>query len=217
MNITEVTTQVGAHRKRRRVGRGEGSGWGKTSGRGHKGQGSRSGGAKEAGLLSEGGVFPLFRRLPKVGFNNKNFRTEYQIVNVADLESRFESGGHVTAAALAEFGLIRDAKGPVKVLGDGEIKKKLVVEAERFSAQAAAKIEACGGTLKRLGPQPKKKFIKRPKPAPDKAAGKGEGGEKEAGAKDESEAPKKAKAKKKSDGEGQADAGQEKKKNKKPE
>ena len=217
MNITEVTTQVGAHRKRRRVGRGEGSGWGKTSGRGHKGQGSRSGGAKEAGLLSEGGVFPLFRRLPKVGFNNKNFRTEYQIVNVADLEARFESGGHVTAAALAEIGLIRDAKGPVKVLGDGEINKKLVVEAERFSAQAATKIEACGGTLKRLGPQPKKKFIKRPKPAPDKAEGKAEGGAKEAGAKDESEAPKKAKAKKKPEAEGTVDGGKEKKKDKKKE
>jgi large subunit ribosomal protein L15 len=197
MNITDVTTQVGAHRKRRRVGRGEGSGWGKTAGRGHKGQGSRSGGAKEAGLLSEGGVFPLFRRLPKVGFNNKNFRTEYQIVNVADLEARFESGAHVTAAALAEIGLIRDPKGPVKVLGDGEIKKKLVVEAERFSAQAATKIEGCGGTLKRLGPQPKKKFVKRPKPAPEKPEGKGVKGEKggapEAAAAGEGEAPKKAK------------------------
>lgn len=214
MNITEVTTRVGAHTKRKRVGRGEGSGWGKTSGRGHKGQGSRSGGAKEAGLLSEGGVFPLFRRLPKVGFNNKNFRTEYQIVNVADLEARFESGGHVTAAVLAEIGLIRDAKGPVKVLGDGEIKKKLVVEAQRFSAQAATKIEACGGTLKRLGPQPKKKFVKRPKPAPDKAAGKTEGGPKEAGAKDEAEAPKKVKAKKKPDAEGKADAGANKKEKK---
>lgn len=216
MNITEVTTQVGAHRKRRRVGRGEGSGWGKTSGRGHKGQGARSGGTQGGRLIGEGGVFPLFRRLPKVGFNNKNFRTEYQIVNLADLESRFESGGHVTAAALAEIGLIRDAKGPVKVLGDGEIKKKLVVEAERFSAQAAAKIEACGGTLKRLGPQPKKKFIKRPKPAPVKTEGKAEGGAKDAGAKDETEAPKKAKAKKKPEAEGQAGGGKEKKKEKKP-
>jgi large subunit ribosomal protein L15 len=206
MNITEVTTRVGAHTKRKRVGRGEGSGWGKTAGRGAKGQGARSGGAKEAGLLSEGGVFPLFRRLPKVGFNNKNFRTEYQIVNVADLEARFDSGAHVTAASLAEFGLIRDAKAPVKVLGDGEIKKKLIVEAERFSAQAASKIEASGGTLKRLGPQPKKKFIKRPKPVPEKAAGdKTEaGGEEGAVPKGEAKAPKKekpAKPKKKPEGE----------------
>lgn len=213
MNITEVTTRVGAHTKRRRVGRGEGSGLGKTSGRGNKGQGSRSGGTKGGSLIGEGGVFPLFRRLPKVGFNNKNFRTEYQIVNVADLEARFESGAHVTAALLAEMGLIRDAKAPIKVLGDGEIKKKLVVEAERFSAQAATKIEASGGTIKRLGPQPKKKFIKRPKPAPDKPVeGKAKAGPtEEAGApKGEDAAPKKVKAKKKPDGEAPAEGAKDK-------
>ncbi len=212
MNITEITTRVGAHTKRKRVGRGEGSGLGKTSGRGSKGQGSRSGGHKGGGNLNEGGVFPLFRRLPKVGFNNKNFRTEYQIINVSDLESRFESGAHVTAASLAEMGLIRDAKAPVKVLGDGEIKKKLVVEAERFSAQAASKIEASGGTLKRLGPQPKKKFVKRPKPAPDKAeGGKADGAEE--GAKGDEKTSKKEKAakpRKNPEAESSADGGQEK-------
>lgn len=162
MNITQITTRAGAKPKRKRVGRGIGSGLGKTSGYGHKGQGARSGGRGERGLLSEGGVFPLFRRLPKVGFNNKNFRTEYQVVNLRDLETRCENGGHVTAASLEELGLIRDRTAPVKVLGEGDIKKKLTVEAERFSASAAKKIEAVGGTIKRLGPQPKKKFIKRP-------------------------------------------------------
>jgi len=217
MNITEVTARVGPHTKRKRVGRGEGSGLGKTSGRGHKGQGSRSGGTQGGRLLGEGGMFPLFRRLPKVGFNNKNFRTEYQIVNVVDLEARFESGAHVTAALLAEMGLIRDAKAPVKVLGDGEIKKKLVVEAQRFSVQAAAKIEASGGTLKRLGPQPKKKFIKRPKPRPEKAADvkSDEGGAKDAAAtKDEAKAPKKPKAKKNPDAEGAKGKGEGKGKDK---
>jgi large subunit ribosomal protein L15 len=168
MNITEITTKAGAHPKRRRVGRGEGSGLGKTSGRGSKGQRSRSGGAKDIGLLSEGGVFPLFRRLPKVGFNNFHFRTEYQVVNVAGLEERFTNGAHVTAATLEEAGMIRDLKMPVKVLGDGNLSKKLTVEAQRFSKSAATKIEGCGGTVKRLGPQPKKKFVKRPAPPPEK-------------------------------------------------
>jgi len=163
MNITEITTKAGAHRRRKRVGRGEGSGLGKTSGRGHKGEGARSGGLK--GGMYEGGVFPFFRRIPKVGFSNKIFRTEYQIVNVGDLDTHFPEGGHVTAAALHEAGLIRDPAGPVKVLGDGELKKKLSVEAQRFSGSAAGKIETCGGSVKRLGPQPRKKFIKRP-PAP---------------------------------------------------
>jgi large subunit ribosomal protein L15 len=161
MNITDITTRAGAHRKRTRVGRGEGSGLGKTSGRGHKGQGARAGG-KPKGGLGEGGMFPLFRRLPKVGFNNANFRVEYQVVNVTDLDARFEAGGHVTAALLEEVGLIRDRAKPVKVLGDGEIGKRLTVEAQRFSGSAASKIEACGGQVVRLGPQPKKKFIKRP-------------------------------------------------------
>lgn len=165
MNITTITTRAGAKPKRKRVGRGHGSGHGKTSGRGHKGQGARSGGGTSArGLLSEGGVFPLFRRLPKVGFNNYHFRTEYQVVNLSDLETRYEDGGHVTAASLEEAGLIRNRKNPVKILGDGELKKKLTVEAERFSASAARKIESAGGTVKRLGAQPKKKFIKRGPP-----------------------------------------------------
>lgn len=192
MNITQITSRAGGKPKRKRVGRGPGSGLGKTSGRGHKGQGARSGGGGERGLLSEGGVFPLFRRLPKVGFNNKNFRTQYQVVNLRDLEARFDNGGHVTAASLEEMGLVRDRTAPVKVLGEGDIKKKLTVEAERFSASAAKKIEAAGGTIKRLGPQPKKKFIKRPAWMEDKA--KRDAGKDEDGGKGKAEGGAKAKA-----------------------
>lgn len=178
MNITDITRKAGAKPKRKRVGRGESSGWGKTCGRGHKGAGARTSAPK--GKLDEGGMFPLFRRLPKFGFNNALFRTEYQIVNVGDLDARFDEGVHVTAGALMESGLIRDHKDLVKVLGDGELNKKLVVEAHRFSTSAVAKIEASGGTVKWLGPKPKKRFVKRPKEAPPKAESKKKGGDKKA-------------------------------------
>jgi len=174
MNITEVLTIAGAHKRRKRVGRGEGSGHGKTSCRGNKGAGQRAGYRQR--LFFEGGAFPIFRRVAKRGFNNFNFRVEYQAVNVSDLEARFDSGAHVTASTLHEAGLVSDAKAPVKILADGELKKKLSVEAERFSKEAARKIEAAGGVVKRLGPQPKKKFIKRPpapKAAPDEVEAKG--------------------------------------------
>lgn len=199
MNITQITTKAGKHRKRGRVGRGTGSGWGKTAARGHKGHKARSGFSFRSGL-SEGGVFPLFRRLPKVGFNNKNFRTEYQVVNVGDLDAKYEAGGHVTAATLEEAGLVRDRLAPVKILGEGEIKKKLTIEAQRFSATAATKIEACGGTVKRLGPQPKKKFVKRP--APPKPAAEAPPEEGKAAKK---EGPKKEKKKPQAEAEGGAE------------
>jgi large subunit ribosomal protein L15 len=179
MNITVVTGKVGPKPNRKRVGRGESSGSGKTSGRGNKGAGARAG--CRPGNLYEGGMFPLFRRLPKFGFSNKLFRTEYQVVNVGDLDSRFDSGGHITAAALEAAGLIGDRNEKVKILGDGELRKKLAVEAHRFSKSAASKIEAAGGTITKLGPQPKKKFVKRPKPKPEPAAkveGEAEGGKK---------------------------------------
>lgn len=198
MNITEITTRAGARPNRKRVGRGEGSGTGKTSGRGHKGEGSRSGGLK--GGMYEGGVFPLFRRVPKVGFNNANFRKEYQVVNVCDLEKRFKDGDHVTAATLSEIGLIRDEKKPVKILGDGELKRKLTVEAQRFSATAVSIIEKAGGTIKKLGPQPKKKFVKRPAPPKPKVEAV-EAVEKKAGEKSAEKAPDKKKSKKSGEGE----------------
>jgi large subunit ribosomal protein L15 len=173
MNITEITKAAGAHPKRKRVGRGESSGMGKTSGRGTKGCGARTGWTQR--LLYEGGALPIFRRLPKRGFSNFNFRTDYQVVNVGDLEARFDGKGHVTAATLKTVGLIHHADAPVKILGDGTLSKPLTIEAERFSKEAVRKIEAAGGTVKKLGPQPKKKFVRRPPAAPAKPEGKAEG------------------------------------------
>lgn len=197
MNITEITKAAGAHRRRKRVGRGEASGHGKTSGRGTKGAGARTG-AKER-LLFEGGALPIFRRLPKRGFSNFQFRTDYQVVNVGDLDATFESNSHVTAATLKTAGLIHDAEAPVKILGDGTVSKKLTVEAQRFSGQAIKKLESAGGTVKKLGPQPKKKFIPRP-PAPKPKEAAGEGG-KAKGKKGEDAAPQgEAKPKKKPEG-----------------
>jgi len=185
MNITDITTKSGAHRRRKRVGRGESSGHGKTCGRGNKGAGARAG--YNAWSLSEGGMFPLFRRLPKFGFSNAFFRQAYQVVNLRDLQKRFEDGGHVTAASLEACGLIQDRKRLVKVLGDGELTKKLTVEAHRFSAQAAARVEAAGGKVVWLSPPPKKKFVKRPpaKPAAESAEkqGKHSASKKEGGSK----------------------------------
>lgn len=146
MNITEITKLAGAHRRRRRVGRGRGSGWGKTCGRGHKGAGSRAGSVRSS--LSEGGQMPMFRRVPKRGFNNAQFAVRFTIVNVGDLEQRFEAGDHVTRQSLAEAGLIRNVRRPVKILGNGSISKKLVVDAAKFSRTAMDKIQAAGGEVK---------------------------------------------------------------------
>ena len=170
MNITEITKKAGAHPRKWRVGRGEGSGSGKTSGRGHKGSGQRAGNTRFE--LYVGGMFPFFRRIPKYGFSNVQFRKEYQVVNLSDLERLFDDGAHVTCASLEEAGLIRDTGKPVKVLADGELKKKLTVDAHRFSAASAKQIEARGGSANWLGPKPKKKFIKRPKPAEAKPVAK---------------------------------------------
>ena len=128
---------------RKRVGRGPGSGTGKTSGKGHKGQNARSGGGVRPGF--EGGQLPLFRRLSKRGFNNYNFRTVYATINVSDLE-RFEEGTTVTKELLIEVGLVKKELDGIKVLGNGELTKKLTVKANKFSSTAKAKIENVGGT-----------------------------------------------------------------------
>ena len=128
---------------RKRVGRGPGSGTGKTSGKGHKGQNARSGGGVRPGF--EGGQLPLFRRLSKRGFNNYNFRTVYATVNVGDLE-RFEEGTTVTKELLIETGLVTKELDGVKILGNGELTKKLTVKANKFSSTAKTKIENVGGT-----------------------------------------------------------------------
>lgn len=150
MDISEITKLAGRNKRPRRVGRGTGSGCGKTCGRGHKGAGSRAGWRRRA--LAEGGQMPLFRRLPKRGFNNANFTTRYNIVNVKDLEERFDSGSHVTPAALMDAGLIRHKRLAVKILGAGDLAKKITVEANKFSKQAADKIKAAGGEAKVISP-----------------------------------------------------------------
>ncbi len=141
----EITSIVGGHRRRRRVGRGTGSGHGKTCGRGHKGAGSRAG--SKAISLSEGGQMPLFRRLPKRGFNNKKFAVRCEIVNVCQLE-RFEDGATVDMEHLSEAGLIDSIKSRVKILGKGDLTKKLQVAAHKFSKSAEQKITASGGVVK---------------------------------------------------------------------
>ena len=134
----------GATRKRKRVGRGPGSGNGKTAGRGHKGQKSRSGYSRRYGF--EGGQMPLVRRIPKRGFTNI-FRVGYQVVNLRDLDRMFSDGDTVSPEILAEKGLIRGGKKPVKVLASGELGKKLTVQAHAFSKNARASIEAAGGSV----------------------------------------------------------------------
>ena len=146
MDINEITKLAGRQKRRKRVGRGTGSGSGKTCGRGHKGCGARSGG--NIRKLTEGGQMPLFRRIPKRGFNNANFRREYHIVNVSDLERVFDADAVVNAEALVAAGLIRNTKLPLKVLGNGEMSKKLTVEANKFSGQAQEKITKSGGQAK---------------------------------------------------------------------
>lgn len=143
MNITEITQLAGADRKRKRIGRGEASGHGKTAGRGHKGGGSRSG-WKSRGQ-QQGGQMPIFRRVPKRGFSNAQFTVRYAVVNVSDLEAKFDPNAHVTSQALLASGLIRDEHSPVKVLGSGDLKKKLKVDAAKFSKTAEEKIKAAGG------------------------------------------------------------------------
>lgn len=143
----EITSIAGKNKARRRVGRGNGSGYGKTCGRGHKGAGSRAG--STAMTLFEGGQMPLFRRLPKRGFSNFNFATRYDIVNVSQLD-RFEDGASIGAEQLSDAGLIDSAKSKIKILGDGELTKKLEIAAHKFSKSAEQKIIALGGKAKVL-------------------------------------------------------------------
>ena len=137
MRIHTLQPAVGAVKSDKRLGRGIGSGLGKTSGKGHKGQWARSGGGVRPGF--EGGQTPLARRLPKRGFNNKNFATVYATINV------FEEGTVVTPELLAELRIVTNKNNGVKVLGNGQLTKKLTVKADKFSASAKTAIEAAGG------------------------------------------------------------------------
>ncbi|MHC4323912.1 MAG: 50S ribosomal protein L15 [Planctomycetota bacterium] len=143
----EITSIAGKHTRRRRVGRGTGSGYGKTCGRGHKGAGSRAG--SKSVSLYEGGQMPLFRRLPKRGFNNYKFAKRCEIVNVCQLE-RFEDGATVGVEQLSGAGLIDSIKSKVKILGKGDLTKKLQVTAHKFSKNAEQKIAASGGIVKMI-------------------------------------------------------------------
>lgn len=143
MKLHELAPTPGSRKVRTRVGRGLGSGLGKTSGKGHKGQNSRAGGGTRPGF--EGGQMPLYRRLPKRGFYNK-FAKDYAEVNISDL-NRFENGAVVDPVALIENGILKNVRDGVRILGNGELTKSLTVIANGFTKTAEAKIQAAGGKV----------------------------------------------------------------------
>jgi len=145
MKLHTLKPNKGAKHRIKRLGCGESSGLGKTSGKGNKGQKARSGGSIRPGF--EGGQMPLHRRLPKKGFNNKDFKTTVSVVNVAQLDKSFEDGETVNEQALREKGIVSRNSDIVKVLGQGEISKKLTIAVDAISASAREKIEKAGGTV----------------------------------------------------------------------
>jgi large subunit ribosomal protein L15 len=146
MELNNLKPKKGSRHAKKRLGRGPGSGHGKTAGRGEKGQKSRSGYSGKRGF--EGGQMPLHRRLPKRGFTNI-FKKDYAVVNLSDLE-RFDNGASVDEAMLRQAGLVKGQHDGVKILGDGELSKKLTVSATKFSASARKQIEAAGGTCQEI-------------------------------------------------------------------
>ena len=143
MMIHEVTVKAGKHKRRKRVGRGPGSGHGKTCGRGHNGAGSRSG----FSLPTNGGGTTLIKMLPKRGFSNANFKKHYALVNIGAIDARFDDGAEVNPEMLVKHGLIRDTKLPVKVLAQGETTKKFTITAAKYSKAAEEKITKAGGSI----------------------------------------------------------------------
>ena len=141
MKLHELEKNIGAKHSKNRVGRGSGSGLGKTSGRGQKGQKARSGGSINP--VFEGGQLPLYRRLPKRGFTNHMFKTEYAVINVSDL-NRFNNGDVITPALLKEKGIIKKQLSGIKVLGNGKLEKKLTIQANKFTKSALEKIKESG-------------------------------------------------------------------------
>lgn len=144
MKLHELSPAVGSVKESKRIGRGHGSGQGKTAGKGHKGQNARSGGGVRRGF--EGGQMPMHMRIPKRGFNNSNFATRYATVNVSDLE-KFVDGTDVDVELLQAAGLVKKTYDGIKILGNGEISKKLTVKAAAFSETAKEKIEKAGGKV----------------------------------------------------------------------
>ena len=194
MTLQEITSGATRNKRTQRKGRGESSGRGKTSGRGNKGSKARTGKYIRTGY--EGGQTEIYKRFPKRGFSNNNFERRFHIVNLVDLE-KFDNGATIDAAALHEKGLIPDLKQPVKILGDGEFTKKLTVTAGWYSKSAHEKITKAGGAANNLKgaafefPKPKKKFVKRDKPAAAAGGGKKKkGGDAEEGVAPAADAPK---------------------------
>jgi large subunit ribosomal protein L15 len=169
MNLTEVSQGVHKRKLKRRVGRGIGSGHGKTGGLGMKGQYASAGARLPSGLF-EGGQMPLYRRFPKRGFSNARFQKDWVIVNVGDLEM-YDAGAAVDMAALKKTRLVVGTYDGVRVLGNGDLTKKLTVRADHFSKSAKEKIEKAGGTCD-LIPPPKKPVRNKMKPRPPKPAQK---------------------------------------------
>lgn len=147
MKLHDLKPAPGAKKRRKRIGRGPGSGHGKTATKGHKGLLARSGGGKRPGF--EGGQMPLIRRLPKFGFTNP-FRTEYAVVNVRNFEN-WSGGDTVTPQAMVDAGLVKRKALPIKVLGTGALKRSLVIQAHKFSKSAEKKIQAAGGRVEVIG------------------------------------------------------------------
>lgn len=145
MKLHELKPNPGAKHRRRRVGRGESSGLGKTSGKGHKGQKARAGASIRPGF--EGGQMPIARRLPKKGFNNARFKTRYAVVNLSTLEAKFADGDEVSEATLRAAGLVKGVWDGVKVLGNGDLTRKLTIKVDKVSAAAREKIEKAGGSV----------------------------------------------------------------------
>lgn len=167
MRLHNLRPRPGSRHRVKRLGCGESSGHGKTSGKGHKGQKARSGGSIRLGF--EGGQMPLIRRLPKRGFNNAAFRSRYAIVNINDLNA-FEAGAVVNEQLLRESKLIRGDFAGVKILGDGELKHGLTVEADQISATAREKIEKAGGTITLRERAPKPAIAKKGEASPETTA-----------------------------------------------
>jgi large subunit ribosomal protein L15 len=193
MNLSDVLSKSKRRRGSKRRGRGRGTGLGKTAGRGHKGAAARSGFKHR--YHYEGGQIPMIRHMPKRGFSNVRFAMKHDVINLTDLEKHFEEGETVRLEALAERGLIDPVHGRLKVLGGGDLKKKLSIVAYSASESAIRKIEAAGAKLELTGPPKKKKKPPPPRPAADAGKKKKKakaGGEEAEGAEPApEEAPKK--------------------------
>jgi large subunit ribosomal protein L15 len=166
MDLSTVHQGIHKRKRKKRVGRGPGSGHGKTASRGSKGQWASAGAKMPAGTF-EGGQMPLFRRIPKRGFSHATWDKTFLIVNVGDLDQAFDDGASVDPAALKKVGLAKGPADGVRILGDGELTKRLVVRAHHFSKSAAEKIQAKGGTVEVI-PPPKKPVRNKMKPRPPK-------------------------------------------------